>query len=180
MPVAIVDDERRYIDVNPPARLALGLSLAELQRLRVDDLTPPHLWPAMKANWARLIETGFVTGPSDVASSDRTSYLGVSFYAFANVLPGRHLVAFAPAGWPRFNVLGGPERPDSNPVPPLTPREVEVLALASCGLIGPMIAQELVLSTATVRTHFQNIYAKLGVRDRAAAVAKAMRLGLIP
>ena len=42
-----------------------------------------------------------------------------------------------------------------------------------------MIAEELVLSRATVRTHFENIYSKLDVRDRAGAVGKAMRLGLI-
>jgi ATP/maltotriose-dependent transcriptional regulator MalT len=42
-----------------------------------------------------------------------------------------------------------------------------------------MIARELVVSAATVRTHFEHIYAKLGVSDRAGAVAKAMRLGLI-
>jgi ATP/maltotriose-dependent transcriptional regulator MalT len=36
-----------------------------------------------------------------------------------------------------------------------------------------------VLSVTTINTHFRNIYEKLGVRNRAAAVAKAMRLGLI-
>jgi ATP/maltotriose-dependent transcriptional regulator MalT len=36
-----------------------------------------------------------------------------------------------------------------------------------------------VVSAATVRTHFEHIYAKLAVSDRGAAVAKAMRLGLI-
>ena len=53
-----------------------------------------------------------------------------------------------------------------------------MLELAADGLNGPLIARELVLSTATVRTHFAHIYRKLGVPDRAAAVAKAMRLGL--
>jgi ATP/maltotriose-dependent transcriptional regulator MalT len=62
---------------------------------------------------------------------------------------------------------------------PLTPRELEVLDLAATGCNGPMIAAELVVSAATVRTHFEHIYEKLEVRDRAAAVAKAMRLGLI-
>ena len=61
----------------------------------------------------------------------------------------------------------------------LTPRELEVLDLAAAGCNGPMIAARLVVSAATVRTHFEHIYEKLEVRDRAAAVAKAMRLGLI-
>ena len=54
-----------------------------------------------------------------------------------------------------------------------------MLALAADGRSGPDLARELVLSPGTVNTHFKNIYAKLDVRTRAAAVAKAMRLGLI-
>lgn len=61
----------------------------------------------------------------------------------------------------------------------LTPREIEVLVLTAEGLSGPEVAAELVLSPSTVNTHFKNIYAKLGVRTRAAAVAKAMRVGAI-
>jgi ATP/maltotriose-dependent transcriptional regulator MalT len=63
--------------------------------------------------------------------------------------------------------------------PSLTPREIEVLTLAADGLSGPELAEALVLSPATIRTHFKNIYAKLDVRNRSAAVAKAMRLGII-
>ena len=62
---------------------------------------------------------------------------------------------------------------------PLTPRQREVLQLASYGRSGREIAERLVLSPATVRTHFEHIYAKYGVSDRAAAVAKALRDGLI-
>lgn len=58
-------------------------------------------------------------------------------------------------------------------------RELEVLELAARGLTAKGIASELVLSTGTVRTHLRNIYAKLGVHDRAAAVANALRQGLI-
>ncbi len=61
----------------------------------------------------------------------------------------------------------------------LTPREQEVLRLISSGKRAPEVAAELHLSPTTVKTHLQNIYAKLGVTDRAAAVAAAMRRGLI-
>jgi two-component system nitrate/nitrite response regulator NarL len=61
----------------------------------------------------------------------------------------------------------------------LTPREVEILQLAADGSAGKEIAARLVVSPATVKTHFSNIYEKLGVSDRAAAVATAMRLGVI-
>jgi PAS domain S-box-containing protein len=61
----------------------------------------------------------------------------------------------------------------------LTPRELEVLQLAADGSSGREIADRLVLSQSTIKTHFSNIFEKLGVSDRAAAVAKGIRLGMI-
>jgi len=61
----------------------------------------------------------------------------------------------------------------------LTPRELEVLRLGARGLSARQTAERLVVSPATVRTHFENIYAKLEVSDKASAVATAMRRGLI-
>jgi two-component system nitrate/nitrite response regulator NarL len=61
----------------------------------------------------------------------------------------------------------------------LTPREIEVLQLAARGNPGPRIAEQLHITVATVRTHFEHIYDKLGVSDRGTAVATALRHGLI-
>jgi two-component system nitrate/nitrite response regulator NarL len=61
----------------------------------------------------------------------------------------------------------------------LTDREREVLDLLATGASAPDIAAQLHLSAATVKTHLHNLYAKLGVSDRAAAVAEGMRRGLI-
>jgi PAS domain S-box-containing protein len=61
----------------------------------------------------------------------------------------------------------------------LTPRELEVLQLAADGHSGRAIATRLIVSPSTIKTHFNHIYEKLGVSDRPAAVASAMRLGLI-
>jgi two-component system, NarL family, nitrate/nitrite response regulator NarL len=63
--------------------------------------------------------------------------------------------------------------------PALSPREREILGMTAQGLSAPDIAQRLTLSPTTVRTHLQNLYDKLGVSDRAAAVAEAMRRGLL-
>jgi two-component system nitrate/nitrite response regulator NarL len=63
--------------------------------------------------------------------------------------------------------------------PALSPREHEILVKTASGLSAPDIARELQLSTATVKTHLRNIYEKLGVSERAAAVAEAMRRGLL-
>jgi DNA-binding CsgD family transcriptional regulator len=177
VPTVMLDDHRRYVAANRAARSALARTMDELRQLRLDDLTPPSLWPLLESNWVRMLVSGCVTS-YEVAPAGG-SYLGLSYYGIADVLPARHLFAFAPAGWRLVN-----REPDARDHglelrAPLTRRERQVLELASDGLNGPSIAKELVLSTATVRTHFAHIYRKLGVPDRAAAVAKAMRLGLI-
>lgn len=61
----------------------------------------------------------------------------------------------------------------------LSPREGEIITLIADGLSVPDIAAQLHLAPTTVRTHVQNLFAKLGVSDRAAAVAEAMRRRLV-
>ncbi len=69
--------------------------------------------------------------------------------------------------------------PSPAATPVLTAREAEVLALIADGLSAPAIGQRLDVSAATVKTHLAHLYEKLGVSDRAAAVAEAMRRGLL-
>ena len=63
--------------------------------------------------------------------------------------------------------------------PLMTEREGQTLRLIAEGLSAPAIGATLHVSTATVKTHLQHIYEKLGVSERAAAVAEAMRRGLL-
>jgi two-component system, NarL family, nitrate/nitrite response regulator NarL len=65
------------------------------------------------------------------------------------------------------------------PQPRLGEREREVLRLTAEGLSGPEIAAELGIGATTVKTYMQRVYRKLDVADRAAMVAKALRLGLL-
>jgi len=60
----------------------------------------------------------------------------------------------------------------------LTPREAEVLSLIAGGLTNTEIADRLVVSAATVKSHVNHIFAKAGVRDRAQAVVYAYEHGL--
>ena len=71
------------------------------------------------------------------------------------------------------------ERERAGGRPELTPRENEVLQLIADGLSAPQIGKQIHLSTTTVKTHLHTLYEKLGVSDRAAAVAEAMRRGLL-
>lgn len=64
-------------------------------------------------------------------------------------------------------------------VPRLSERERQVLNGFARGLSIPQVAAELYIGAATVKTHTQRLYEKLGVSDRAAAVAEAMRRGLL-
>jgi two-component system, NarL family, nitrate/nitrite response regulator NarL len=63
--------------------------------------------------------------------------------------------------------------------PFLTDREREILKLVASGLTAPQIGRTIHLATATVKTHLHHVYEKLGVAERAAAVAEAMRRGLL-
>lgn len=67
----------------------------------------------------------------------------------------------------------------SSPVPALSPREREVLALVAAGRSNPEIARTLYLGEATVKTHLLHVFEKLGVNDRTRAVTRAMELGLL-
>jgi LuxR family maltose regulon positive regulatory protein len=64
-------------------------------------------------------------------------------------------------------------------IEPLSERELDVLGLLESELTGPDIARQLGVSLTTVRTHTQNIYKKLGVNNRRAAVRRAAELGLL-
>ncbi|MBV8987530.1 MAG: response regulator transcription factor [Solirubrobacterales bacterium] len=63
--------------------------------------------------------------------------------------------------------------------PVLSERELQVLRGFARGLSIPQVASELYIGTSTVKTHTQRLYEKLGVSDRAAAVAEAMRRGML-
>ena len=85
----------------------------------------------------------------------------------------QHHVVAALAGSHSQPAAAERELPDE-----LTPREPEVLALIAEGLTNTEIAERLVVSAATVKTHVNHIFAKAGVRDRAQAVVYAYSHGL--
>jgi LuxR family maltose regulon positive regulatory protein len=89
----------------------------------------------------------------------------------------------SPAGYLRrllASTAGAQDRPVASVlVEPLSERELDVLRLLGSDLDGPDIARELSVSLNTVRTHTKNIYAKLGVTSRRAAVRRGQELDLL-
>jgi PAS domain S-box-containing protein len=121
---------------------------------------------------------GLQSGLAFAAVADGSTVAVLSFYGFDPRTGDERLMR----GLTHLGRQLGPflarRRDDPGPRA-LTKRELEVLRLAAEGVTGPQIAERLFISPATVKTHFEHIYEKLAVGDRAAAVAHALRTGLI-
>jgi DNA-binding NarL/FixJ family response regulator len=86
--------------------------------------------------------------------------------------------ALAPSVASRLMGLVGDGQAQASRGPVLSPRELEVLRLVAAGATNRTVARELFISEATVKTHLLHLFDKLGVRDRASAVAAAYQLQL--
>jgi LuxR family maltose regulon positive regulatory protein len=92
--------------------------------------------------------------------------------------PQREVQAQAPTAEPAQPVSTAAE--EAQPlIEPLTDRELDVLEELTKGLTNREIAERLMVSLNTVKTHTKNIYAKLEVRNRTEAVVRAQELGLL-
>jgi PAS domain S-box-containing protein len=178
IPMVIIDNDRRVLDVNAAGKFLSRMSLRELRRLRIDDLTAGQDLAALKEAWKELLRRGTVSDRHFVTFTDGST-LWVFYAAIANALPGRHLIVFVPADWP------GNELEELHPAiqpglrGPLSTRQVEVLRMVAMGASATEMADELSISEATVRTHVKNILERLGAKNRAHAVAVAMGNGLL-
>lgn len=76
-------------------------------------------------------------------------------------------------------LVGEIQRRNESDAPTLSAREREVLGHIAAGQSIPAMAKEMFLAPSTVKTHVQRLYEKLGVGDRGAVVAEAMRRGLL-
>jgi DNA-binding CsgD family transcriptional regulator len=170
----LVDDARRYVIVNEPAAALLGAPPEVVIGRRMEHYTPRDSLPLLERGWAALERAGELEGRGRLMRDDG-SHRMVEWRACWGFAPGRHLVALREIRPPALPLVTS----DDQPVPRLTPREREVLQLAADGRSTRDIAGLLIVSPGTVKTHLQHIYAKLEARDRASAVAIALRLGVI-
>jgi DNA-binding NarL/FixJ family response regulator len=92
---------------------------------------------------------------------------------------GRPVLAPSVAGQLMGLLSGASAASPATVAPPLSKRELEVLRLVAGGANNRSVARQLFISEATVKTHLLHLYDKLGVRDRAAAVAVAYQRHLL-
>jgi DNA-binding CsgD family transcriptional regulator len=172
----LVDDERHVVVLNEAAARLLGAGApARVAGRRIDDFVLPGVRAELEHGWRALTRKGELNGRTEILRRDGR-LVEIQYRAIWCFQPGRHLVAareVTTTDQAPDAAAGGPRRPA------LSAREREVLQLAAHGGSARRIADALVLSEGTVKTHLQNIYSKLGACDRAAAVAEGMRRGLI-
>jgi PAS domain S-box-containing protein len=179
--VVTIDDDQRFVDANPTALRMLSRSRDELVGQRIEDVSPSEMHDELDIRWDEFLRTGEHRGEWRLLSSDGHP-VDVEYAGSANVAPGSHLFIWMVSDdgdriVPVEHTLDGayPGRDHH----PLTPREREVLTLIARGLTSEQIADQLVVSGETIRTHARNALAALGARTRAHAVAIALQRGLI-
>jgi PAS domain S-box-containing protein len=174
-PMALVDDDRRHVDVNPAYLRLLG-------RPR-DEVIGRHVWDFVAggpiftlAQWQAALAAHRFHGEAEVVCADG-NHIGVQWAGVTEVATGRRLVLFVALSTSRW---GGSFRRsveiDREPGA-LSPRELEIVRAISHGESGPEIAAELHISHDTVRTHVRNAMKKVGARSRAHLVAKVLGEG---
>jgi DNA-binding NarL/FixJ family response regulator len=115
---------------------------------------------------------GYLTKDAGAAEIARAVHAAAAGQTLLDPAIQQRLLVAASAGRP------DPEPPSAGLPDELTPREAEVLRLIAAGLSNAEIADRLVISEATVKTHVNHLFAKIGARDRAQAVHYAYQHGL--
>jgi DNA-binding NarL/FixJ family response regulator len=114
---------------------------------------------------------GYLTKDAGIAEISRAVHAAADHQALLDPLVHSRLVAAA-------GVRPQPTPPPTSLPDELTPREAEVLSMIARGLSNREIATTLVVSEATIKTHINHVFAKIGARDRAQAVHYAYTHGL--
>jgi DNA-binding NarL/FixJ family response regulator len=148
-----------------------GLTAPSGQPIGVIILTTYHIDEAVYAA-LRAGASGFLlkdAAPADIVNAIRSVVAGE---AWLDPAVARRLID-------EFAARPEPHTPTPAEMAQLTPREREVLSLMARGLSNADVAVELFISEATVKTHLARVMMKLGVREKAQAVAAAYQTGLV-
>ncbi|HEV2923752.1 MAG TPA: LuxR C-terminal-related transcriptional regulator [Solirubrobacteraceae bacterium] len=167
--IVLLDDERRYVDVNPSAVALLGRTRDELLgRSSFESIAPAERSTAAR-EWQAFLKSGDDSGTRALVRPDG-SEVKIDYAARLAMIGERRLAIFVS--------LADTERvadaPGGRGAGSLTTREREVITLIAMGRETNEIAEQLHISSETVRTHVRNAMSKLGARTRAQLVAIAL------
>jgi PAS domain S-box-containing protein len=174
VPASLHDVDGSFIHMNATAERSAGFTMADMRGLRFTDPLPPEARSSVEAHFNRALageptdfETVFVDGDG-TQRAVRAQHLPL--------LEDGDVVGVLILAW---DVRQPTRALPLDPPPALTPRQREILELIASGRSTAEIAQDLTLSTETVRNHLRSLLRELDAHTRVEAIAKAQRLGLL-
>jgi DNA-binding CsgD family transcriptional regulator len=177
-----VDHARFQADLGALRNSAgVGLAGSAWERREAVDQAAAGVWHSDGAGrFSRSDATPHVLAPTIAlpCAKDEEVLGVVELYSTAPIQLSNHLIEVLSHAGRALGAFFARRRGELG-LSPLSTREVEILTLAGQGLAVREIAAELTISPATVKTHLEHIYKKLGVRDRVAAVAHGLRTKII-
>jgi PAS domain S-box-containing protein len=173
-PMAIVDANRWVVSANGALQRLLSRAEEEIVGRSIDESLPPADQRTIADRWRAMLARGEGHGVQKLVV-DRDVHTTVSYAAHVAHIGGR-LVILVVLMAERDGAAAGSDSPPA----PLTPRELEIITRVALGATSREIADDLFVTTETVRTHVRNAMTKTGTRTRAHLVAAAICRGLLP
>jgi PAS domain S-box-containing protein len=174
-PMAIVDANRWVVSANGALQRLLSRAEEEIVGRSIDESLPPADQRTIADRWRAMLARGEGHGVQKLVV-DRGLDATVSYAAHVAHIGGRLVILVV--------LMADRERDGSagsdSPPAPLTPRELEIIRRIALGATSREIADDLFVTTETVRTHVRNAMTKTGTRTRAHLVAAAICRGLLP
>jgi PAS domain S-box-containing protein len=170
-PVAILDERRRLVDINPAGLRLLCQTAAPAAGEPAEGAIAPPERQRSEADWRQLLRDGSLNGTRTLIRADGAE-VEVMFAAVVESVAGGRLAIYTltPAGAKPVEGEGGLEISSAS----LTAREAQVVRLIARGLDTSEIATALHVSPNTVRSHVRNAMSKLSARTRAQLVAQVL------
>ena len=174
-PMAIVDANRQVVSANGALQRLLSRAEEEVVGRPIDDSLPPADHHTIGDRWQAMLARGTDHGVQQLVV-DGELRATVSYAAHVAHIGGRLVILVVLMAAEGDRAVVGSDSPPA----PLTPRELEVVRRVALGSTSREIADDLYVTTETVRTHVRNAMAKTGTRTRAHLVAAAICRGLMP
>jgi len=174
-PMAIVDANRWVVSANGALQRLLSFAEEEIVGRSIDESLPPADQRTIVDRWRAMLARGEGHGVQDLVV-DHDVHTTVSYAAHVAHIGGRLVILVVLMAAEGDRAVVGSDSPPA----PLTPRELEIIRRIALGATSREIADELFVTTETVRTHVRDAMAKTGTKTRAQLVAAAICRGLLP